>query len=105
MVSQAAGSGAVSSGGRAEESSTVVVGAAPDLGEVLNGEAEHPFDRESFTEYARRNLFVESLEFLVEVCLDCSGYWGRIVGSVCGQLRVLRNEKISSRWHSNIICR
>lgn len=51
------------------ESSTVIVGKAPPLEDVLDGSwTEQPFDKESFTAFAKRNLFAESLDFLNEVC-------------------------------------
>lgn len=50
-------------------SSTVIVGVAPpSLEDVISGAScEQPFDLKSFTVFAKRNLFVETLLFLGEV--------------------------------------
>lgn len=57
---------------RSDESSTVLVGEAPPLEDVLNGSSkEEPFDRASFYEYATTHFFVESINFLSEVRCVC----------------------------------
>lgn len=50
-----------------EESSTVVVGQAPSLEDVLAGGFEPPFDLASFMVFAERRLFLEAVVFLAEV--------------------------------------
>lgn len=57
-----------SKGFKTDESSTVIVGKTPPLEDVLDGSwTEPPFDKASFTAFAKRNLFAESLDFLSEV--------------------------------------
>lgn len=56
-------------------SSTVIVGVAPpSLEDVISGAScEKPFDLQSFTVFAKRNLFVETLLFLAEVIISLNG--------------------------------
>lgn len=55
-----------------DESSIVMVGAAPPLEDVIGGAyTERPFDLESFSAYAKKNLCFENLAFLREVCVVC----------------------------------
>lgn len=56
-----------------DENSIVMVGAAPPLDDVIGGAStERPFDLESFSAHAKKNLCFENLAFLREVCILCA---------------------------------
>lgn len=51
-----------------QQRAVVVIGNAPPLEDVLSGaSAEAPFDLASFTTFAERSFFTETLMFLAEV--------------------------------------
>lgn len=67
-------------GGGGDERSTVVVGSAPPLEDVISGAyTERPFDLASFSAYAVKNLFSENLDFLREV----RRLWARLFVLLC----------------------
>lgn len=56
-----------------DERSTVVMGSAPPLEDIISGAyTERPFDLASFYAYAENKIFTENLDFLREVGLGCS---------------------------------